>query len=74
MKKLVILLTVPLLTVCAHRSPTVESSMQLYSPDTLEILAGTTIQTKQGVYRAQVDERWYSADLYMKRVQEALKP
>lgn len=74
MKKLVILLTVPLLTVCAHRSLTVESSMQLYSPDTLEILAGTTIQTKQGVYRAQVDERWYSADLYMKRVQEALNP
>ena len=32
------------------------------------------IQTKQGVYRAQVDERWYSADLYMKRVQEALNP
>jgi hypothetical protein len=48
--------------------------MQLYSPDTLEILAGTTIQTKQGIYRAQVDERWYSADLYLKRVQEALKP
>lgn len=74
MKKLVILLTVPLLTVCAQRSLTVESSMQLYSPDTLEIQAGTTIQTKQGLYRAQVDERWYSADLYMKRVQEALNP
>jgi len=74
MKKLVILLTVPLLTVCAHRSPTVESSMQLYSPDTLEIQSGTVIQTKMGIYRAQVDERWYSADLYMKRVQEALNP
>lgn len=48
--------------------------MQLYSPDTLEIEAGTVIQTKQGVYKAQTDERWYSADLYMKRVNEALKP
>lgn len=48
--------------------------MQLYSPDTLEIEAGAVIQTKFGVYKAQVDERWYSADLYMKRVNEALKP
>ena len=48
--------------------------MQLYSPDTLEIEAGTTIQTKDGVYKAQVDERWYSADLYMKRVMESLTP
>ncbi len=74
MKKRVILLTGLLLTACAQRSPTVEDSMQLYSPDTLEILAGTKIQTKQGLYRAQVDERWYSADLYLKRVQEALRP
>lgn len=48
--------------------------MQLFSPDTLEIEAGTTIQTKDGVYKSQVDERWYSADLYMKRVMEALNP
>lgn len=48
--------------------------MQLYSPDTLEIPAGTQIQTRQGLYRAQVDERWYSADLYLKRVREALQP
>ena len=69
-----LLLTVLLLTGCAQISPIVANSMQLYSPDTLEIKAGTVIQTKQGIYHAQVDERWYSADLYLKRVQEALKP
>ena len=74
MKNKALLLTVLLLNACASRSPTVADSMQLYSPDTLEIQAGTTIQTKQGIYKAQSDERWYSADLYMKRVNEALKP
>lgn len=74
MNRLALLMIALLLTACVSRLPTVEGSMQLYSPDTLEIQAGTTIQTKQGVYRAQVDERWYSADLYMKRVQEALNP
>jgi hypothetical protein len=74
MKRKALLLTVLLLTACVSDSPTVADSMQLYSPDTLEISAGTTIQTKQGLYRAQIDERWYSADLYMKRVTEALNP
>lgn len=74
MKSKALLLTVLLLNACASRSPTVADSMQLYSPDTLEIPAGTTIQTKQGLYKAQSDERWYSADLYMKRVTEALRP
>lgn len=74
MKTKALLLTVALLTGCAQTSPTVANSMQLFSPDTLEIEAGTTIQTKDGVYKAQVDERWYSADLYMKRVMEALNP
>ena len=72
MKTKALLLTVALLTGCAQTSPTVANSMQLFSPDTLEIEAGTTIRTKDGVYKAQVNERWYSADLYMKRVQEAL--
>ena len=74
MKTKALLLTALLLTGCAQTSPTVANSMQLYSPDTLEIEAGTTIQTKNGVYKAQVDERWYSADLYMKRVMESLTP
>lgn len=74
MKRKALLLTVLLLTACVSDSPTVADSMQLYSPDTLEISAGTTIQTKQGLYKAQIDERWYSADLYMKRVTEALNP
>lgn len=74
MKTKALLLIAALLTGCAQTSPTVANSMQLYSPDTLEIEAGTTIQTKDGVYKSQVDERWYSADLYMKRVQEALNP
>ena len=74
MKRKALLLTVLLLTACVSDSPTVANSMQLYSPDTLEISAGTTIQTKQGLYKAQIDERWYSADLYMKRVTEALNP
>lgn len=74
MKRKALLLTVLLLNACVSRSPTVADSMQLYSPDTLEIPAGTTIQTKQGLYKAQSDERWYSADLYMKRVTEALRP
>lgn len=67
-----LLLTALLLTCCAQNSDTVENSMQLYSPQTLEIPAGSVIQTKLGVYRAQVDERWYSADLYMRRVREAV--
>ncbi len=74
MKTKALLLTGLLLTGCAQTLPTVANSMQLYSPDTLEIEAGSTIQTKNGVYKAQVNERWYSADLYMKRVQEALNP
>jgi len=74
MKTKALLLTVALLTGCAQTSPTVANSMQLYSPDTLEIKAGTVIQTKDGVYKAQADERWYSADLYMKRVLESLTP
>lgn len=74
MKRKALLLTALLLTACVSDSPTVADSMQLYSPDTLEISAGTTIQTKQGLYKAQIDERWYSADLYMKRVTEALNP
>ena len=74
MKRKALLLTALLLNACVSDSPTVADSMQLYSPDTLEISAGTTIQTKQGLYKAQIDERWYSADLYMKRVTEALNP
>jgi len=74
MKLKALLLTGLLLTGCAQISPTVANSMQLYSPDTLEIEAGITIKTKDGIYTSQVDERWYSADLYMKRVNEALKP
>jgi len=74
MKSLAPLLIVALLTCCAARSPIAADSMQLYSPDTLEIPAGTQIQTKQGLYRAQVDERWYSADLYLKRVTESFRP
>jgi hypothetical protein len=74
MKLLPPLMIALLLTNCASPTPTVANSMQLYSPDTLEIPAGTQIQTRQGLYRAQVDERWYSADLYLKRVREALQP
>ena len=74
MKTKALLLTVLLLNACESTSPTVANSMQLFSPDTLEIEAGTNIQTKDGVYKAQVDERWYSADLYMKRVMESLNP
>lgn len=74
MKLPALLLTAALLTCCASKSPTVANSMQLYSPDSLEIPAGTEIQTKHGLYRAQVDERWYSADLYLKRVTESLRP
>lgn len=48
--------------------------MQLYSPDVIDLAAGTTIQTVAGTYIAQNKERWYSADLYMKRVREALMP
>jgi hypothetical protein len=72
MKTKPLLLTALLLTCCAQNSPIVGDSMQLYSPQTLEISAGSVIQTKLGVYRAQVDERWYSADLYMQRVREAV--
>jgi hypothetical protein len=74
MKTKALLLIAPLLTGCVQTSPTVASSMQVYSPDTLELKAGTTVQTKDGIYTSQVDERWYSADIYMKRVQEALNP
>ena len=28
----------------------------------------------KGIYRSQADEVWYSADLYLKRVREGLKP
>lgn len=72
-KTLALLLLALALTNCASTLPTVANSMQLYSPQTLELEAGTVIQTKQGVYKAQVNERWYSADLYMQRVREALK-
>ena len=68
------LILVLVLTSCGSTSPTVASSMQVYSPQTLEIAPGTEIQTKKGKYKAQVDERWYSSDLYMQRVREALKP
>lgn len=74
MKRLPLLLLGLALTNCASRSPTAASSMQLYSPDTLELPAGTQVQTRQGMYRSQTDEVWYSADLYMKRVREGLKP
>ena len=46
--------------------------MTLYSPPFLEIPAGAEIPTKAGRYRAQADEVWYSADLYMRRVRESL--
>lgn len=74
MKRLPLLLLVLALTSCASRLPTAASSMQLYSPDTLELPAGTQVVTRQGMYRSQTDEVWYSADLYMKRVREGLKP
>jgi len=47
--------------------------MQLFSPDSIHIKAGTEIQTKDGLYKAQVDEIWHSHDQYMKRVQEAFQ-
>lgn len=74
MKRLPLLLLVLALTNCASRSPTAAGSMELYSPDTLELPAGTPVATRQGMYRSQTDEVWYSADLYMKRVREGLKP
>ena len=74
MKRLPLLALALGLMSCASRSPTAASSMQLYSPDTLELPAGTQVTTRQGTYRSQADEVWYSSDLYLKRVREGLKP
>lgn len=48
--------------------------MQLYSPSVIELPAGIPLHTTQGVYTPQISERWYSANLYMQRVRESLKP
>lgn len=74
MKPPALLMIALLLMSCASRSPTVASSMQLYSPDVIDLPPGTTIQTIAGTYTSQGIERWYSSDLYMKRVREALMP
>lgn len=74
MKLLPLLLIALGLTNCASHSPTVVNSMQLYSPDVLELPAAMPLHTLQGIYIPQGPERWYSADLYMKRVREALTP
>lgn len=74
MKPLLLLVLALGLTNCASRSPTAASSMQLYSPDILELPAGTQVTTRHGIYRSQVDETWYAADLYLKRAREALQP
>ncbi len=72
MKALLLLPIFAALTSCGSRSPIAADSMTLYSPPFLEIQAGAEIQTKAGRYRAQADEVWYSADLYMRRVRESL--
>ena len=72
MKALLLLPICAVLTSCGSPSPTVADSMTLYSPPFLEIPAGAEIPTKAGRYRAQTDEVWYSADLYQRRVREAL--
>lgn len=72
MKALLLLATCAALTSCASRSPIVADSMTLYSPPFLEIPAGAEVLTKAGRYRAQANEVWYSADLYLRRVRESL--
>lgn len=47
--------------------------MTLYSPPFLRLKAGGTVQTVDGVYRAQVDEVWHSDAEYQARVREALR-
>lgn len=72
MKAHLLLSICAVLTSCVSRSPIVADSMTLYSPPFLEVPAGAEIQTKAGRYRAQTDEVWYSADLYLRRVRESL--
>lgn len=72
MKALLLLSTCAALMSCASPSPIAADSMTLYSPPFLEIPAGTELVTRAGRYRAQTDEVWYSAELYLRRVREAL--
>lgn len=74
MKPSPLLLLALVLTSCGSPSPTAADSMQLYSPDTLELPAGSKVKTRHGLYQSQTDEVWYSADLYLKRSREALRP
>lgn len=73
MKNSALLLLLVWLPSCAQPVPNVSDSMQLFSPDSIHIKAGTEIQTKDGLYKAQVDEIWHSHDQYMKRVQEVFQ-
>tara|TARA_R100001163_G_C4956832_1_gene122297 strand:+ start:13 stop:261 length:249 start_codon:yes stop_codon:yes gene_type:complete len=48
------------LTSCATSSSTKSGTLNIYQPSTLNLAAGTPIQSKEGVYTPQTDEVWHS--------------
>ncbi len=59
----VVLAAIPMLTGCAS-APSGESASspvsRIYQPRTLELTAGTPVQTKRGIYVPEADETWHS--------------
>jgi hypothetical protein len=59
-------------TGCASVSSAPRESLQIYQPRSLRLSAGIPVQTKDGIYRPQVDELWHSAAAYAQLEQEAI--
>lgn len=49
---------------CEQSLRPLTTGMTIYQPSILNLEAGTTIQTKDGVYTPQVDEIWHSDKRY----------
>lgn len=71
-----LLLPLLLLTGCAlgssHVKESLPASSELYQPPLLRLKAGQQIQTRDGVYRPQIDEVWHSDARYRHLEQQAL--
>ena len=52
------------LTGCETASFPNEPTLNIYQTPILRLEAGTEVQTKDGLYKAQVDEVWHSDDRY----------
>jgi len=57
-----------MILICSGCNTPDYKNLNIYQPETLELVPGVSIQTKNGIYTPQVEETWYSEKSYKELV------